>query len=209
MQMLPGMSMGSPQWSPPLKGGSTTGTARGAVTVNLAAMEPAVERREHPVRFAAGVADDVAAMEPAVERREHRPRQRQRYRQLLAAMEPAVERREHNITAPATPNCAPPQWSPPLKGGSTRPGSPRVPVGEAAAMEPAVERREHRGGRAGQGACRRAAMEPAVERREHIASAEGVPVTGQPQWSPPLKGGSTSAPWCPGKCSPGRNGARR
>src|SRR6266568_4546110 len=84
-----------PQWSPPLKGGSTADHVRDGGRVCLAAMEPAVERREHKTcsgrsnigskppqwsplkggstryRMAGGRADGLAAMEPAVERREH------------------------------------------------------------------------------------------------------------------------------------------
>ena len=69
-----------------------------------------------------------------------------------------------------------PQWSPPLRGGSTLDLSGRRWLGDArAAMEPAVERREHAG-------CAwplhrveaDAAMEPAVERREHLR--RGPPV---------------------------------
>ena len=38
-----------------------------------------------------------------------------------------------------------------------------------------------------------AAMEPAVERREHIRDAEDLVDLAGPQWSPPLRGGSTAA----------------
>ena len=63
----------------------------------------------------------VAAMEPAVERREHATaRLTDVPGESPAAMEPAVERREHSACSPTavTPVYAP-QWSPPLRGGST------------------------------------------------------------------------------------------
>jgi len=59
-------------------------------------------------------------------------------------MEPAVERREH--LAQAMVSAAKkdlPQWSPPLKGGSTPPGMDESDFEIVAAMEPAVGRREH------------------------------------------------------------------
>jgi len=99
-------------------------------------------------------------------------------------MEPAVERREHwggdgDQGGVAGPQWSPPlkggstpavtealmaslrpQWSPPLKGGST-PGGIRLPRHHPrAAMEPAVERREHRaapGADAAPTACRNGA----------------------------------------------------
>ena len=110
-----------PQWSPPLKGGSTLSQRCHPDPNWPAAMEPAVERREHFLVRADTGAEAAAAMEPAVERREHvtvvMAGQRQ---EAMAAMEPAVERREHAVVAPR--GCLSqklPQWSPPLKGGST------------------------------------------------------------------------------------------
>src|SRR6266700_1321206 len=85
-----------PQWSPPLKGGSTRAGQLGGKLREAAAMEPAVERREH--LRGGGLPDQgvVAAMEPAVERREHVPvDEPQAFIVQPAAMEPAVERREH------------------------------------------------------------------------------------------------------------------
>jgi len=63
-----------------------------------------------------------------------------------------------------------PQWSPPLRGGSTH-----IADGDVAALDPA-------------------AMEPAVERREHLwHAAKSRRKQLLPQWSPPLRGGSTDA----------------
>ena len=58
-------------------------------------------------------------------------------------MEPAVERREHPGAVVVTYVWFTPQWSPPLKGGSTGKMLAEVVTGRQAAMEPAVERREH------------------------------------------------------------------
>ncbi len=53
-------------------------------------------------------------------------------------------------------------------------------------------------------------MEPAVERREHPVHVHtGVKVGHMPQWSPPLKGGSTGLVATATRKHPGRNGARR
>ena len=62
-----------------------------------AAMEPAVERREHMAPRLPGAARMCAAMEPAVERRELEATvaREPRHGAMHAAMEPAVERREH------------------------------------------------------------------------------------------------------------------
>ena len=84
-----------PQWSPPLIGGSTGPVDRVAGPRELAAMEPAVDRREHTHGTDVFVGDSVAAMEPAVDRREH-------------LKDTTCDRRFR-----------PPQWSPPLIGGST------------------------------------------------------------------------------------------
>ena len=60
-----------PQWSPPLIGGSTTISHDPAFTEAVAAMEPAVDRREHRRAATGHGAGPPAAMEPAVDRREH------------------------------------------------------------------------------------------------------------------------------------------
>jgi len=126
-------------------------------------------------------------MEPAVERQEHAKEVVLHGWFQHAAMEPAVERREHMGGRDDTQGYTlRPQWSPPLKGGST-PGIFCVPGGGIAA-----------------------AMEPAVERREHRYELEQVGVRRRrPQWSPPLKGGSTGGPLCPRGTARRRNGARR
>ena len=82
-------------------------------------------------------------------------------------MEPAVERREHFGQLRDLLWDAQPQWSPPLRGGSTSRIASKAPTAMKAAMEPAVERREHLVVRFGSLAPLPAAMEPAVERREH------------------------------------------
>src|SRR6266567_3603632 len=100
-------------------------------------------------------------------------------------MEPAVERREHLAALHERCRLCEPQWSPPLKGGSTRDGHRDGYQQGFAAMEPAVERREHQPATFGLFFGPPAAMEPAVERREHPPAA----VAG-------------------GHRAPGRNGAR-
>jgi len=84
-------------------------------------------------------------------------------------MEPAVERREHHINGISSAwSTTQPQWSPPLKGGSTQVETLKARLATVAAMEPAVERREHRDqDHAEHDFGDSAAMEPAVERREH------------------------------------------
>ena len=109
-----------PQWSPPLNGGSTC-TLPPTRAATLAAMEPAVERREHLLVARAAAAAYLAAMEPAVERREHRRHAWTCHGTHGAAMEPAVERREHpSCLAPMATGTSLPQWSPPSNGGSTQ-----------------------------------------------------------------------------------------
>ncbi len=86
-----------PQWSPPSKGGSTRDVLEPGDSAREAAMEPAVEGREHcPHVHPAGV-------EPA------------------AAMEPAVEGGSTWRAAADIELAYPPQWSPPLDGGSHPP----------------------------------------------------------------------------------------
>jgi hypothetical protein len=84
-------------------------------------------------------------------------------------MKPAVDGREHVFGGVLLSVVSdPPQWSPPLMGGSTD------FVEEVAA------------GAAG------AAMEPAVDGREHMLTSEDGLADTVPQWSPPLMGGSTA-----------------
>ena len=79
-----------PQWSPPRRGGSTGLVNRPGEVERLAAMEPAVEGREHPVYRGAGhPAGRPAAMEPAVEGRE---RSSQGMRRLSCADRASCER---------------------------------------------------------------------------------------------------------------------
>jgi len=110
----------SPQWSPPLNGGSTALVRSRAVVHAVAAMGPAAKRREHGPATPAEAFTKVlpqwspslnggstrpgpgvrecrfgAAMEPAAQRREHRPLPGLAVQHLPAAMEPAVLRREH------------------------------------------------------------------------------------------------------------------
>jgi len=84
-----------PQWSPPLIGGSTDQLEIWAVPSGKAAMEPAVDRREHPGPRRERRGFHAAAMEPAVDRREHDVPGGPAGTGVRAAMEPAVDRREH------------------------------------------------------------------------------------------------------------------
>ncbi len=108
----------APQWSPPWNGGNTrarprrrgrpasrngarlgmAGTPARMSRVRLtcgAAMEPALEWREHLPRLRRSSRADVAAMEPALEWREHVNAGHAARREHAAAMEPALEWREH------------------------------------------------------------------------------------------------------------------
>src|SRR6266571_5207061 len=111
-----------PQWSPPLIGGSTDQLEIWAVPSGKAAMEPAVDRLEHPGPRRERRGFHAAAMEPAVDRREHDVPGGPAGTGVRAAMEPAVDRREHprGVTAAQVSE-------------------------KRAAMEPAVDRREHGG----------------------------------------------------------------
>ena len=60
-----------PQWSPPWNGGNTKPSPAAGTLPKEAAMEPAVEWREHRAVLQADLAVELAAMEPAVEWREH------------------------------------------------------------------------------------------------------------------------------------------
>ena len=114
------MIYGEPQWSPPLIGGSTPEEAEKADADLKAAMEPAVDRREHGDSRVCPNCAANAAMEPAVDRREHQFAGYGGAGEMGAAMEPAVDRREHGQARALHPH--------------------RYP----AAMEPAVDRREHK-----------------------------------------------------------------
>jgi hypothetical protein len=64
-------------------------------------------------------------------------------------------------------------------------------------MEPAGERREHEGVADADGdRLGVAAMEPAGERREHTHRSANIRRAIPPQWSPPVKGGSTARKIC-------------
>ena len=98
-------------------------------------------------------------MEPAVERREHRQHQQADVRRRRAPQwsPPLKGGSTHGTRFAARARALAPQWSPPLKGGSTSLGGVRLQRGHA------------------------------------------------PQWSPPLKGGNT-APGFRGRLSCGKQG---
>src|SRR6266567_3226236 len=87
---------------------------------------------------------EPAAMEPAVERREHRlgvnPGARVHARPQWS---PPLKGGSMPYRPVVTTRAIRPQWSPPLKGGSTLEGRCGFQGSTGAAMEPAVERREH------------------------------------------------------------------
>ena len=172
-----------------MTGGNTGPEHPSDVVPQLAAMEPAGDRREHGLGSGWRLVVRPQWSPPLtggntrprfVAAREHADR---------AAMEPAGDRREHGHAVGHGPvTAALPQWSPPVNGGSTVMPDVSAPVIDAAAMEPAVERREHRPAR-------------------HDSR---VPVPTLPQWSPPLNGGSTGRrPRADIGRYHGRNGARR
>ena len=135
-----------------------------------AAMEPAVDRREQPVRRPA--ASDLT---------------------MLAAMEPAVEGGTQ-LAAPlrSRERCDMPQWSPPLIGGSSAGLLAGLTRSHPAAMEPAVDRREQP-----RAAGRRQRQWPPQWSPPSIggnsqATRTWASGTYLPQWSPPLIGGNRS-----------------
>ena len=136
-----------PQWSPPLNGGSTgrpcigltpprssrNGARRWTAGARPYGEPPLSERL-------------VAAMEPAVERREHAARRcAVSDRGDMPQWSPPLNGGSTacTLTCVSRPDHAP-QWSPPLNGGSTTVARAWSAARSAAAMEPAVERREHR-----------------------------------------------------------------
>ena len=109
-----------PQWSPPLKGGSTSLAAQPVVAGNGAAMEPAAEGREHLTLACGKCLYDVPQWSPPLKGGSTLNHVARYGGILAAAMEPAAEGREHAyIGAAGAGNVQSPQWSPPLKGGST------------------------------------------------------------------------------------------
>ncbi len=123
---------------------------------------------------------------------------------------PGSGRSASNTPSSCRNGARPPQWSPPLIGGSTRGKRPECQHLAAAAMEPAVDRREHHHRPPRHADRMDAAMEPAVDRREHQQDLPTLPPRNWPHWSPPLIGGSTCSPRSsPAARTASRNGARR
>ena len=117
------------QWSPPVIGGSTRIHSRPVTRGRNAAMEPTGYRREHGHRQVQGHCRGSAAMEPAGYRREQRH----------AAGRPAsrcpcrngARRLSAGAALPPIGVClhvCPPQWSPPVIGGSREPSALRKPA---------------------------------------------------------------------------------
>ena len=205
-----------PQWSPPVKGRSTALGHRQQHLVQVAAMEPACERREHIEINTRPAWLIEAEMEPAGERREQA--NPDRWPSIAPTYCNGARRRLAGAptgTGVGEPQGFLPQSRPPSDGGGTsaRLRAPDVVV--AAAMEPAFDRREqsrHAGPsrsacryRNGAAAERRehatvdvlririavAAMEPAARWREHLSRENKMWSAWSPQWSPPLISGST------------------
>ena len=159
-----------------------------------------------------------AAMEPAVEWREHgRRRPRGIDERIGPQWSPPWNGGNTVLATAADDDVIAPQWSPPWNGGNTRPNSAGVSSRCIAAMEPAVEWREHENEKASLRPLADAAMEPALEWREHPVSAppstpsrsaaamepalewrehlaaghEQAAALVRPQWSPPWNGGNT------------------
>jgi hypothetical protein len=80
----------SPQWSPPLNGGSTRHRQVQDAVDDVAAMEPTVGRREHFQGALVDLPGPLAAMEPATGQREYDDQARRDLYLVIAAMEPAV-----------------------------------------------------------------------------------------------------------------------
>ena len=98
-------------------------------------------------------------------------------------MEPAVERREHRLRPTYARLDGPPQWSPPLNGGSTR-----APMCKPALATPQWSPPLNGG---------------STRRRPRLVWAA------VPQWSAPLNGGSTVRAGAARHVVTRRNGARR
>lgn len=101
--------------------GSTRVMADAGRTRDVAAMEPAAERRKHELLSEVGVCQDLAAMEPAAKRREYALRgsgkgKEPRWRAPVTG---------GNTAAAMTPYACvnSPQWSPPVTDGNTAPKS--------------------------------------------------------------------------------------
>ena len=135
--------------------GARRSTARARMTSHwsartlLAAMEPAVERREHPVLVRITVGSSTPQWSPPMNG------------------ESTIDTRIKAVLDTE------PQWSPPSNGGSTHRRGQDHSAGVAAAMEPAAERWEHCGGRARGVPGPSAAMEPAGEQWEHDKAIRG------------------------------------
>ena len=147
------------------------GTQRGCPSPGpalVAAMEPALEWREHPVSAKVTPCVEVPQWSPPWNGgNTARPvevtvtpawpqwsppwnggntasQARSRCLQVVAAMEPALEWREHQDTRPSSSQVNRPQWSPPWNGGNTHRPIMIAALVSLAAMEPALEWREHR-----------------------------------------------------------------
>ena len=156
-----------PQWSPPVRGGTTAVNVRRDDPPALAAMEPARQGRDDamglgttgtpvkmpqwspPVRGgttslnpASLSAHLVAAMEPARQGRDDRHQVRpDRPGGQPAAMEPARQGRDDTASPVESFQRSGPQWSPPVRGGTPR-GKHRPDGRDRAAMEPARQGRD-------------------------------------------------------------------
>jgi hypothetical protein len=133
-----------PQWSPPPTGGNTCHGEALLGHGDVAAMEPAAERREPSCHLCLACGWRRAAMEPARDRREHVEPDRRRHRNL-GTPQWSPPNGESAFSRIARSSCGVmPQWSPLVIGGTTH----RLLLHRAnhrlAAMEPAGNRRNDR-----------------------------------------------------------------
>ncbi|MGH3408674.1 MAG: hypothetical protein ACRDRJ_40200, partial [Streptosporangiaceae bacterium] len=96
-----------PQWSPPLTGGSTPRGERLAGLLLDAAMEPAVDRREHrETECVNWLQRHLPQWSPPLTGGSTRTAALEARIRLTAAMEPAVDRREHGSQNSGRLSCA-------------------------------------------------------------------------------------------------------
>jgi hypothetical protein len=96
-KVVTGVTDDVPQWSPPVTGGNTMACC-GLTCWARSRNRARLGQREHAGIVAVGADLDLAAMEPAAERRENGHSVHFSGHDLLAAMEPAAQPREHTCT---------------------------------------------------------------------------------------------------------------
>src|SRR5450755_2697214 len=155
-------------------------------------MEPARQGRDDAGGQVVVVADVRAAMEPARQGRDDMVRRARRVAAEGAAMEPARQGRDDSIGMHELSMIELPQWSPPVRGGTT-------PVTRVSVCAHVSGRNGARPSGAGRRRADQASPGPSDRRNGARPSGAGrlaesggkVQATNPPQWSPPVRGGTT------------------